>query len=577
MKKIMVLFSLVLVFSVIQAGNNNRIIANPLNLNYRFQLDEPSRREAADPIIEYFKGKYYLFASKSGGCWSSPDMAEWTYISSKTISTIENYAPTVLALGDTLYYLASGSTRIYYTTNPDMDNWKELSPSQFTISETDPAFFKDDVTGKVYVYWGCSDKDPIKGVEVDPNKGFKSVGTPVVLIDHHTDLYGWEIPGNSNDENRTGWNEGATMLKYNGKYYLQYASPGTEFRIYADGVYVGDSPLGPFTYLENSPFSIKPGGFIGGAGHGHTFKDKYGNYWHIATMRISKRHSFERRIGLFPVFFDDKGEMYAHTVWSDYPYSIPNESVHFSTNNYSMNWNLLSYKKDVSASSTLSGYAPANADNEEIENWWSAQTGNAGEWWQIDLGRTMAVNALQINFADMDFTNKATNSYTFYQYYVEASTNGEDWITIVDRRQNTEDAPHELIVLNLVQQARYLRIKNTKKLEGKFSLSGFRVFGQGGGEPPLEVSGLQVKRETDKRRFLLKWNKQKNTVGYIVRWGVSANRLNNAVMVFDNQLEAGYFNRDAEYFFTVDAFNENGVTLGKQVLKANMFYGTELE
>jgi len=577
MKKFMLLFSLVLVFSVIQAGNNNRIIANPLNLNYRFQPDEPSRREAADPIIEYFKGKYYLFASKSGGYWNSPDMAEWTYIPSKTISTIENYAPTVLAHGDTLYYLASGSTRICYTTNPDLDNWKELSPSQFTISETDPAFFKDDATGKVYVYWGCSDKDPIKGVEVDPNKGFKLVGTPVALIDHHTDLYGWEIPGNSNDENRTGWNEGANMLKYNGKYYLQYASPGTEFRIYADGVYVGDSPLGPFTYMENSPFSIKPGGFIGGAGHGHTFKDKYGNYWHVATMRISKRHSFERRIGLFPVFFDDKGEMYAHTVWSDYPFSIPNESVHFSTNNCSMNWNLLSYKKEVSASSTLSGYAPANADNEEIENWWSAQTGNAGEWWQIDLGRTMAVNALQINFADMDFTNIAINSYSFYQYYVEASTNGKDWMTIVDRRQNTEDAPHELIVLNLVQQARYLRITNSKTLQGKFSLSGFRVFGQGGGEPPLKVSGLQVKRETDKRRFLLKWNKQENTVGYVVRWGVSANRLNNAVIVFDNQLEAGYFNRDSDYFFTMDAFNENGVTLGKQVLKGNVFYRTDLK
>ena len=42
-------------------------IANPLNLNYRFCLDSPSRREAADPSIVFIKDRYFLFASKSGG------------------------------------------------------------------------------------------------------------------------------------------------------------------------------------------------------------------------------------------------------------------------------------------------------------------------------------------------------------------------------------------------------------------------------------------------------------------------------------------------------------------------------
>ncbi len=89
-----------------QTGDK-RIIANPLNLNYRFQLDGESRREAADPVIEYFKGKYYLFASKSGGYWSSPDLVEWTFVPIKTISTIEHYAPTVLIMDDTMYFMSS--------------------------------------------------------------------------------------------------------------------------------------------------------------------------------------------------------------------------------------------------------------------------------------------------------------------------------------------------------------------------------------------------------------------------------------------------------------------------------------
>lgn len=56
---------------------------------------------------------------------------------------------------------------------------------------------------------------------------------------------------------RQGWNEGPCVLKHNGRYYLQYAAPGTQYRIYGDGNYVGDNPLGPFEYVEDNPFSFK--------------------------------------------------------------------------------------------------------------------------------------------------------------------------------------------------------------------------------------------------------------------------------------------------------------------------------
>lgn len=58
--------------------------------------------------------------------------------------------------------------------------------------------------------------------------------------------------------------EGAWMDKWDGKYYLQYACPGAQYNVYADGVYIGDSPLGPFTLAKNNPFSYKPGGFLPG-------------------------------------------------------------------------------------------------------------------------------------------------------------------------------------------------------------------------------------------------------------------------------------------------------------------------
>ncbi|MDR1682323.1 MAG: family 43 glycosylhydrolase [Candidatus Symbiothrix sp.] len=556
------------------------IVANPMNLNYRFQFDEPSRREAADPVCEYFKGKYYLFASKTGGCWSSEDLKSWYYIPYSTLTTQENYAPTIMVWGDRMYYLIGGSPRIFYTDNPDADDWKELN-TKFNQGTADPAFFKDEDTGKVYIFWGCSDKDPIMGAEVDPNDGFKIIGYPKTLIEHNGDKYGWEVPGANNNENRTGWNEGPCMIKHNGKYYLQYAAPGTEYRIYADGIYVGDNPLGPFTYADYNPFSIKPGGFAGAAGHGHTFKDKYGNYWHVASMKISVRHAFERRLGLFPVYFTEDGKMFCNTVWSDYPFAIPDEKTDFENHDISMNWNLLSFNKPVSASSNMDTYIPKNAVNEQIESWWTAQTGNAGEWLQVDLEKQTNVHAIQVNFADQDFSVLANpTSYVYYQYKIEKSDNGTDWTLLIDKTQNTADAPHELIVLDEAVKTHYLRIVNTKTMNGKFSLSGFRIFGltDYAGDLPEAISQITVKRnQSDTRRIQLVWKKRDNADGYIVRWGVKENQLNNATMVYSNNFNAGYFNRDSKYYFSIDAFNENGITRGTVVVSDNFSSINELK
>lgn len=561
-------------FPLLNGQNNEYIIANPLNLNYRFQFEDPSFREAADPVLEYFNGKYYLFASKSGGYWSSENLAEWTYIPCKSISTIENYAPTILILDDAMYYLGSGGDpKIYKSTNPDEDNW-ELIETKFRfplVGNVDPAFFRDD-DGRVYIYWGCSDKDPIIGVEVNPNDGFNAIGEAAVLIEHHPDKYGWEVSGENNETGKAGWNEGPCVIKNNGKYYLHYAAPGTQFRVYGDGLYVSDKPLGPYVYEENSPFSFKPGGFIGGAGHGHTFKDKYGNYWHVATMKISVRHMFERRICLLPAFMSKDNTFHAHAVLTDFPFYIPQEKTDFEKTDFSMGWNLLSYNKKATSSSELTGYETEKANDEQVETWWSAETGNPGEWWQVDLGKIMRVNAIQINFADQDFTLKAANSYFNYQYEIVCSEDGKTWNRIVNRINNEKDMPHDLVVLDQSVRTRFLKIVNTKDVPGKFSLSGFRVFGNGEGIAPLPVSDFNMKRdENDSRIYRFNWKSQDNATGYIIRWGIQPGYLKNAVMVFGNEYEGRFFNRNSEYYFTIDAFNENGITSNDSIysLKSN--------
>lgn len=57
---------------------------NPINVNYRYQfiLETNSQipsvsREAADPSLVYYQGKYYMFASMTLGVWVSEDLVVW--------------------------------------------------------------------------------------------------------------------------------------------------------------------------------------------------------------------------------------------------------------------------------------------------------------------------------------------------------------------------------------------------------------------------------------------------------------------------------------------------------------------
>ena len=72
-------------------------------------------------------------------------------------------------------------------------------------------------------------------VELDP-KTFNPIGKPKVLFNSNKEKYGWERSGDYNEINPTNpWIEGSWMTKHDGKYYLQYAVPGTQFKSYCEG------------------------------------------------------------------------------------------------------------------------------------------------------------------------------------------------------------------------------------------------------------------------------------------------------------------------------------------------------
>ena len=219
-------------------------------------------REAADPVATIYNDRYYLFVSKSDGYWSSDDMQHWKHIRTNVLP-MDLYAPTCMVYNNELYWMTSDLNSLWKTSNPEDGNaWQlvtdKLTPYPDNPDRTghDPDLLLDD-DGRVYLYWGCSNVDDIMGIELDPNNHFKAIGQPVTLITHQQNVIGWERPSDKNDVEKPGYNEGASMLKYKGRYYLQYAAPGTEFDSYGDGLYIGDSPLGPFQKAPYLPISVK--------------------------------------------------------------------------------------------------------------------------------------------------------------------------------------------------------------------------------------------------------------------------------------------------------------------------------
>jgi len=544
----------------IAQGAVENTYANPMDLNYRFRPDPPSRREAADPTMVVFKGEYWLFASKSGGYWRSRDLKRWTLVKPEGLP-VEDYAPTVVEMKGRLYFTAFNSKGIWSTDDPGKGIWTKDADID---AYPDPDLFLDD-DGKLYMYSGCSNDTVLKVTELDPEHEFKAIRSEAIDASRDREHRGFEVPGDNNDRKSAGsYIEGSWMNKYRGKYFLQYAAPGTEYNSYADAVLIGSSPWGPFSAPAYSPLSMKPTGFIAGAGHGSTFQDLPGRWWHIATMTVSIRHQFERRLGLFPVRFLADGQIVEDTYLADYPHRWDGQRN-------LPGWMLLSYEKPVTASSALEGHEPEKAVDESVRDWWSAKTGDAGEWLQVDLGAVGTIYAIQIDFADEGSTTLGFGDGP-YLYAIEGSVTGKSWSMFVDHRKTGRDAPQDYEELARPAHVRYVRISNTQMPNGaKFSLSGLRVFGVGAGTQPEKVTGVIVARSAsepdDGRVAEVSWRAAPDAQFYIVRYGIAPDRLFSSYQVYHaTNKEVRSLMTGVRYFFTVDAVNEAGIALGEKIV-----------
>ena len=591
---------------------------NPLDLPYRYQhMNEQGRRyafrEGADPTLVYFKGTYYLFVSMSAGFFYSDDLLHWSFHADPDLE-IYDYAPDVREIDGALYFCASSRSKncpILRSADPLHEKFEQVAaPFPFW----DPDLFLDE-DGRLYLYWGCKNTEPLWGIELNCET-LEPIGEPVPLITGDPDHLGYERPGENGvvkkEDNimyrslspmfnqktqmldippdlaaQTGYTiadltkiflsigqpyiEGAFMTRHDGKYYLQYACPATQYNTYADGVYVGQSPLGPFTRQAANPFSAVTGGFITGAGHGSTIADKHGNFWHAATMRISVNHDFERRVGLFPAGFDADGVLYCNQNFASYPHRIP--AGRFDPAAWQPEWMLLSYAKPAFASSTAAGSDPALAVDENIRTWWSAADAFPGQWLAVDLGRVMDVRAVQVNLADQDVAVEfPPESYgddrhsrhielepRISHYTIEASGDGEHWTVLETVAKECSNGYYEYE--NGVT-ARYIRVVGGALPYGQaLRIAGLRVFGHGGGAKPVPAKASAERRgDLD---AVVRWEPIPDAQGCNIRYGTAPDKLYLSHLVYGaSEATLTTLIAGQGYYVAVDSFNENGITPG---------------
>lgn len=588
----------------------------PLDLEYRYSFIQQGdaitlSREAADPSAVFWRGKYYIFPSMCKGCYVSEDLSHWEFLPLKGLPFYD-YAPDVCVHGEYLYLCASRRDQ-----NCNFYRSKTFPEGEFEEIEGgfpfwDPNLFFDD-DGKVYLFWGCSNLTPVCGVELDENT-MRPKGEPIVLLEGKPRLIGYERLGEDHRfdpetsatlkmlKNKLSpmlkkpaseltkedvmkalppeqqevlrkilsdgpYMEGAWMTKHKGKYYLQYAAPGTEFNVYGDGVYVADSPLGPYTLAENAPYSYHPGGFITGAGHGSTFRGE-GALWHTSTARISRTHSFERRLGLWKAGFDEDGELYCDQRFGDWVHAV--EDAPFKA----PRWMLLSYQKPCTVSS-----APEDAKNitdENIRTLWQSEEQQGTV--TLDLTKGYKVHAVQLNFGD-DFGSvslpsrgeeemKAHGRYIDdekfpLRWYLEYSEDGAAWEMWEDRRPAEDDRAHPLLVNEEGISLRYLRLTVTEMPYSQNAcVSGIRVFGVCGCPAPAPASNVRLSLEEDGEGFFAEW--QGSAVGYNVLWGHTPEKLYHCYQVLgSSKANVRALVKGRPCYVRIDAFGEGGVTEGE--------------
>jgi hypothetical protein len=189
---------------------------------------------------------------------------------------------------------------------------------------------------------------------------------------------------------------------------------------------------------------------------------------------------------------------------------------------------------------------------------------------EIELSAPGKIYAIQLNFHDEESGIYTRVDGLRHRFAIEASQDGKNWQTVVDRTNSYIDAPNAYLTLSAPVIAKYVRYVNVNVPGANLALSEIRVFGLGMGKKPTPVKSFEVKRHTDRRDATLSWKPVDGAQGYNIRWGIAPDKLYLSWLVYDDiSLLMRNLDRDTPYYFSIEAFNENGISEKTQPIRVD--------
>ncbi len=393
-------------------------------------------RETADPTVLYHEGKWYLYPS-CGMAYVSEDFVTWQHHPTEPPDV--GYAPTVAVFRDK-FLLTALCAPMFQADNP-LGPFEDIGPvvkpdGNFVDGYYDPMIFPDD-DGRLYIYWGLGGPG-IFVAELDPDKPTQLITEPKVLFKFNPD-HVWERSGEHNEDRTGSCLEGAWMLKHDGRYYLTYCGPGTEWSSYAMGCYVGDSPMGTFHYQSRNPILSTRSGLVRGPGHGCIVRGPADTLWAFYTCTVCYEHMFERRIGMDPAGIDADGNLFVLGA-SEIPQWAPGV-IESPENGNDIGLLPVSRVRIPRASSESPGRDGLYALDGSMLTWWQPESDDPKKTIDVRLANSFTVSAVRVVWRDVGLDYDSGVGPGPFQYKVEvaAEQDGDDWTTVVDCTTNETD------------------------------------------------------------------------------------------------------------------------------------------
>ena len=406
-------------------------------------------RSISDPSVLYYDNKWYMYPSY-GMCFVSEDFATWKHVRTKPYNM--KYSPSVIPHRGR-FLMTSHANGLYIGDSPTgpfdfVGNFITASGEEYVSSDgtnsqpLDSALFLDD-DGKIYMYWFEMTNPDEKGffttmsvgVELDGDDPRKFLTEPYVI--HYFDANNWwEHNGSDNQDTKFGWIEGQWMLKHNGRYYMLYSTPGTQYRSYCMAAYYSDEgPLTGFVCQKHNPITEHRHGIVSGAGHGCIQHGPDNTLWAFYTITHCALHCFERRVGMDKVEVDENGELYCtvtdtpQLAYSDGAVSAGRKPLTFL------------HRHHVKASSYENGRGAIYAFDESTLTWWQPQADDQEPMLYVDMMTEYVCEASRIIWHDADMDYKKGIVPGPYQYIIEGRIRCGDgeWRLILDKSKNDAD------------------------------------------------------------------------------------------------------------------------------------------